>query len=92
MKYARLKKSLFRTAKWKRVRISPFRTSYTATICGKEVAIEVPERLAFFAEIKNDQDLGFKLFDYGGHFSRDEWALVTLQDHVEELIKSEVNK
>jgi hypothetical protein len=87
-----LKKSPFRTAKWKRVRISPFRTAYTATICEKEVVIEVPKRSAFFVEIKNDEDLGFKLFDYGGHFDRYEWALVTLQDRVEELIKSEVNK
>ena len=92
MNYPRLTKSPFRTAKWKRIRTSPSKVNWTATICGKEVVLEVRERLAFFAEIKNDQDLGFKLFDYGGHFSRSEWSLVTLQDHVEELIKSEVNK
>lgn len=92
MKYARLKKSPFRTAKWKRTRTSPFTTIYTATVCGKEVVIRNQRDFPFGVEIINDADLGFKLFDYGGEFDRYEWSLVTLQDRIEELIKSEVNK
>lgn len=92
MKYARLKKSPFRTAKWKRTRTSLVSTIYTATICGKEVAIQNQEGFPFRAEIVNDPALAYRIFDYGGEFDRYEWSLVTLQDHVEEVIKSEANK
>jgi hypothetical protein len=88
MRYARLKKSPFRTAKWKRTRTSPFITVYTATILGKKVLIINQKGFPFRVEIENDKDLEYRLFDYGGEFDRYEWALVTLQDRVEELIKS----
>jgi len=92
MKYARLKKSPFRTAKWKRTRTSPVSTVYTATICGKEVVIENQARFSFFVQITNDKELGYRIFEYNGDYPRCEWSLVTLQDHVEELIKNKACK
>ena len=92
MKYQRLKKSPFRTAKWKRTRTSPVSTVYTATICGKEVVIENQARFSFYVQITNDQYLANRILEYSGDYPRCEWNLVTLQDRIEELIKSEANK
>ena len=90
MKYARLKKSPFRTAKWKRTRTSPVSTIYTATICGKEVVIENQARFCFRVEITNDQYLANRIIRYNGDYPRYEWNLVTIQDNIEELIKNDV--
>jgi len=88
MRYQRLRKSPFRTAKWKMTRTSPFVTIYTATILGKKVVIKNQKGFPFSVEIENDKNLELRLFDYAGQFDRYEWSLVTLQDHAEELIKS----
>jgi hypothetical protein len=88
MRYQRLRKSPFRTAKWKRTRTSPVGTIYTATILGKDVVIENQSRFSFYVQITNDQYLANRILEYNGDYPRYEWKLVTLQDHIEELIKS----